>query len=299
MNYIETRDKIKIYLKDWGAGRPVILIHGWPLSADSWDDLAIPIVDAGYRVIAYDRRGFGRSGQPFDGYDYDTFADDLADVMEATKAQDATIIGFSMGGGEVARYMSKYNGKNVSQAVLISSVVPFMLKTDDNPAGVPQETFDKMTKGMKEDRAHFFVDFFKDFYGVGTFSNPVSNELLEWSRSVSMSASLKATLASAKAFATTDFRPDLPSINVPTLIIHGTDDKTVPINTTGRAAAKGIVNSKLLEYEGEPHGLFATQKTRLTNDMIAFLDGYVSNGRELDKTRIEQDDISGNDFSRS
>lgn len=271
MAHITTRDKTRLYVKDWGRGRPVILIHGWPLSADSWDDQAIAIADAGFRSIAYDRRGFGRSEQPWDGYNYDTLADDLAAVIEETGATDATIVGFSMGGGEVARYMSRHAGKNVAQAVLLSSVVPYMLKTGDNPEGVPDATFAQMTEAIKQDRAHFFAGFFKDFYGVGLVSQPVSDEVLESSRNVAMQASLKATLDCAKAFATTDFRPDLATFSVPTLIIHGTADKTVPIDATGRAAARGIPQAKLIEYDGAPHGLFATHKERLTSDLLAFL----------------------------
>ncbi len=271
MTYITTRDNTKLYVKDWGGGRPVILMHGWPLSADSWDDQAMAIADAGFRAIAYDRRGFGRSDQPWSGYNYDTLADDLAAVLEEIGATDATIVGFSMGGGEVARYMSRHAGKNVAQAALISSVVPYMLKTTDNPDGVDQATFDQMTEGMKQDRAHFFASFFKDFYGVGLVSHPVSDEVIEWSRSVAMQASLKATLDCAKSFATTDFRPDLAAFSVPTLIIHGTADKTVPIDATGRAAARGIPHAKLIEYDGAPHGVFATHKERLTNDLLAFL----------------------------
>jgi non-heme chloroperoxidase len=268
---IKTRDGTELHVKDWGSGRPVILMHGWPLSADSWDDQAMAIADAGMRAIAYDRRGFGHSDQPWTGYDYDTLADDLADVMKETHAKDASIVGFSMGGGEVARYMSRHGGKGVKQAALISSVVPFMLKTDDNPKGTPKATFDDMTKQMKADRAHFFAGFFKDFYGVGVFEKPVSEEVLGWSCNVSMMAGLKSTLACAGAFATTDFRPDLPAFNVPTLIIHGTEDQTVPIDAAGRAAAAGISGSTLIEYEGAPHGLFATHKDRFTKDLLAFL----------------------------
>jgi pimeloyl-ACP methyl ester carboxylesterase len=271
MNYVTTADKTELYVKDWGAGRPVILMSGWPLSSDSWDDQAMAIANAGHRAIAYDRRGFGRSTQPWSGYDYDTLADDLAAVIEQTGAKDATIVGFSMGGGEVARYMSRHAGKSVVQAVLVSSVVPFMLKTSDNPDGTPKDVFDEMAKGMNEDRAKFFASFFKVFFGVGLMSSPVSDELIEWARSLAMQASLKATLECAKAFATTDFRGDLPAFKVPTLIIHGTDDKTVPIDAAGRAASRGISQSTLVEYEGAPHGLFATEKDRFTKDLLDFL----------------------------
>ncbi len=271
MRYITTSDNTELYIKEWGSGRPVILMHGWPLSADSWDDQSVAIANAGYRAIAYDRRGFGRSGQPWSGYDYDTLADDLASVIEQTASKDAAIVGFSMGGGEVARYMSRHAGKGVAKTALVSSVVPFMLKTPDNPDGTDQATFDGMTKAMKEDRAKFFAGFFKDFFGVSMTSQPTSNEVLEWARAVSMQASLKATLDCAKAFATTDFRPDLAAFDVPTLIIHGTADKTVPIDASGRAAAKGIRGSTLVEYEGAPHGLFATHKERFTKDLLAFL----------------------------
>ena len=271
MQYVTTSDQTKLYVKDWGVGRPVILMSGWPLSSDSWDDQAMALANAGYRAIAYDRRGFGRSSQPWSGYDYDTLADDLAAVIEQTGAKDAVVVGFSMGGGEVARYMSRHGGKSVSQAVLVSSVVPYMLKTTDNPDGTDQAVFEKMGEGMKEDRAKFFAGFFKDFFGINMLSHPVSAELLEWARSVSMQASLKATLECAKSFASTDFRPDLPAFKVPTLIIHGTDDKTVPIDAAGRAAAKGISQATLIEYEGAPHGLFATEKDRLTRDLLQFL----------------------------
>jgi non-heme chloroperoxidase len=272
MMYLKTRDGIDLYFKTWGTGRPVVLIHGWPLSADSWDDQAMALADAGFRAIAYDRRGFGRSEQPWSGYDYNTLADDLADVMAATEATaDVAIVGFSMGGGEVARYLSRYKGKGVSQAALISSVVPYMLKTPDNSDGVDPAVFAQMTAGMKQDRAHFFAGFFKDFYGVGLVSHPVSSELIENSVDVAMQASLKATLACAESFATTDFRPDLAAFTMPSLVIHGTADKTVPIDAAGRAAAKGIPQAKLIEYDGAPHGLFATEKERLTHDLLAFL----------------------------
>jgi non-heme chloroperoxidase len=271
MSYVTTSDDTKLYVKDWGTGRPVIFLHGWPLSADSWDDQAMAVADAGYRAIAYDRRGFGRSTQPWGGYDYDTLTDDLAAVIEQTGAQDAVLVGFSMGGGEVARYMSRHGGKSVIKAALVSSVVPYMLKTVDNSEGVDAAVFAKMTQAMTDDRAGFFVDFFKTFYGVGMLSSPVSDALLENSRNVAMQASLKATLACAKSFATTDFRSDLAAFKVPTLIIHGTEDKTVPIDATGRVAAKYIEQSTLIEYDGSPHGVFATDKAKLTSDLLDFI----------------------------
>ncbi len=271
MTSITTTDKTKLYFKDWGTGRPVILLHGWPLSSDSWDDQAMAIANAGFRAIAYDRRGFGRSSQPWSGYDYDTLADDLAAVIDQTGAHDATLVGFSMGGGDVARYLSRHAGKGVAKAALVSSVVPFMLKTIDNPEGTEPSVFYAMAQGMTEDRAKFFGGFFKDFFGVGVLSQPVSDEMLHWARNVSMQAGLNATLGCAKSFATTDFRPDMAAFKVPTLVIHGTADKTVPINAAGRAAARGITGSVLIEYEDAPHGLFATHKARLTADLLAFL----------------------------
>ena len=273
-NSIETRDGTRLFIKTIGEGRPVVLIHGWPLSADSWDPQMIALAENGYKAIAYDRRGFGRSDQPPSGYDYDTFADDLADVMQATGAtSDVALVGFSMGGGEIARYMSRHGGKGVSQAVLVSSVVPYMLKTDDNPEGVPQSTFDEMTQGMRKDFRHFFTGFFKDFYGDSWVTDKVSDGQKHWAWVTTMMAGQYPVLQSAKAFATTDFRPDLLYFKVPTLVIHGTADKTVPIDATGRAVAEQVPSAELIEYSGEPHAVFATQADRLTKDLLGFLGG--------------------------
>jgi len=273
MSRVRTADDTKLHVKDWGSGRPVIMMHGWPLSADSWDDVSCALADAGFRAIAYDRRGFGRSAQPWQGYDYDTLADDLASVIEATGAKDATLIGFSMGGGEVARYLSRHAGRQVKQAALVASIVPYMLKTADNPNGVPEATFAEMAQAMKDDRAKFFTAFFDDFYAGGRGSPKVSDEVKHTSWQVAMQAGLKPTLACADAFAHTDFRPDLAAFRVPTLIIHGTADKTVPIDTSARPAAAAIKGSTLVEYDGAPHGLFATHKTRLIEDLLRFVRG--------------------------
>lgn len=274
MPYVKTRDGTDIYVKDWdGGGRPVVLIHGWPLSSDSWDPQGIALAQAGFRVIAYDRRGFGRSSQPWQGYDYDTFSDDLADVLEASGATgDVSLVGFSMGGGEIARYMSRHGGKGVVSAALISSVVPYLPKTEDNPNGAPQEELNKIAEAVKEDRAAFFRNtFFKQFFGVGLISHPVSDEVIHWAWNIAMQASLHATLEAANAFSSTDFRGDLAAFNVPTLVLHGTADATVPIDPTGRAAAAGIRNAQLVEYDGAPHGLFATESDRLSKDLLTFL----------------------------
>lgn len=270
MPMIETDDGTAIYLKEWGDGPAVILIHGWPLSADSWDDQAMAIAEHGYRVIAYDRRGFGRSDQPWEGYDYDTLADDLAAVIEACDAENPALVGFSMGGGEVARYLSRHGGAR--QVALVSSVVPFLLQTPDHPEGVPQSVFDGITDGLEKDRADFLKGFLKDFYGVGLLSQPVSDAQLDWSLQIALQAGLKGTLDCVTAFSSTDFRPDLASFTMPTLIIHGTADKTVPIDITARAAAKAIPHATLIEYDGAPHGLLATHKDQITADLIAFLD---------------------------
>ena len=270
MQSIATRAGVELFVKEWGVGRPLVLIHGWPLSADSWDDVAVPLANAGFRTIAYDRRGFGRSSQPWDGYNYDALADDLADVLSTLQLTDVTLVGFSMGGGEIARFLTRHGKSHVHSVALISSIVPYMLKTDSNPHGVAQEIFDQMRQGLTDDRAHFFSKFFKDFYGVNVLSKPVSPEWLAWTQSLAMQAGLKATLDCVNAFGTTDFRPDLKSFTLPTLIVHGTHDKTVPIDSTARAAAKAIHGSRLIEYEGAPHGLFATHRTQLIDDLLRF-----------------------------
>ena len=272
MLYLTTADHTQLYIKDWGQGKPVILVHGWPLSADSWDDQAMAIADAGYRAISYDRRGFGRSSQPWTGYDYDTLSDDLAAVVAHAGSGDTTLIGFSMGGGEVARYMTRHGGKAITKTALISSVVPFRLKTDDNPVGIERAAFDKKVQALKEDRAAFFTGYFKKFFGAGSDPDfPVSHELLSWAHGIAMQASLKATLECLKSFATTDFRGDLAAFKVPTLIIHGTKDQNVPIDATSRPAYRAIESSTLIEYDGAPHGITSTHKDRLTKDLLTFL----------------------------
>ncbi|TBN42761.1 alpha/beta hydrolase [Paracoccus subflavus] len=269
MPMITTRDGTELYVKDWGLGRPVVLIHGWPLNSDSWEYQAVKLAEAGYRVVSYDRRGFGRSGQPWDGYDYDTLADDLADVIKGLDLADATLVGFSMGGGEVARYMSRH-GAGVSQAVFVSSVAPGMLKSPGNPDGITQDVLDGIRDGLRKDRPAFLTDFFKAFYGQGMVSG-VSQPILDWSLGMAMSASPRATLECVTAFGTTDFTGDVSGITVPTLIVHGTGDKTVPIAATAQRLADMLPQATLREYKGAPHGLTATHADQLTQDLLEFL----------------------------
>lgn len=272
MPMIKTRDDLSLFVKDWGEGRPVVLTHGWSLSADFWDYQAVGLARAGYRVITYDRRGFGRSDQPWKGYDYDSFADDLADVMQATGVTaDATLVGYSMGSGEVARYMSRHGGRGLAQAALVGPVVPLLLKAADNPDGFDPGKFDRMTTDLQNDRADFFRGYVKSFYGVGIVSHPVSQATLDWTWQMQMQAGLGPLLAAREAFGRTDFRADLPAFDVPTLIVHGTGDTDAPIDVTARAAAKGISRSRLVEYEGAPHGLVITHKDRLATDLLGFL----------------------------
>lgn len=271
MAFIEAKDGTKLHVKDMGEGRPVILIHGWPLTGDMFEYQALALLEAGFRVITYDRRGFGQSGHPANGYDYDTFADDLASVIDGLGLGSVSLVGFSMGGGEIARYLSRHGASKVSKAVLVASVAGYLLKDESNPNGVDASVFEGMKKDIRKDRFDFLQSFAKTFYGVGFVTSPVSQGVLDWSFVLGIMASPKATIDCVDAFGKTDFRPDFSAFTIPTLVIHGTGDKTVPIDPTGRAAANAIAGAKLIEYEGEPHGLFATVPERLNKDLIEFL----------------------------
>lgn len=271
MPYATAKDGTRLYYKDWGEGRPVVLIHGWPLSSDTFDDVSLALAENGYRAIAPDRRGFGRSDQPWDGYDYDTFADDVAAVLEdAGVGGRIALAGFSMGGGEVARFLSRHRGTEVSHAVLIGSVVPFLLKTDDNPDGAPKDVFDGMIAGIRADKAKFFSDFLNDFFGVG-WAAEVSEPAIRNAWRQAMMAGLRPIVACVRAFSETDFRPDLQSFPDKTLVIHGTEDRTVPIDLTARNAARQIEGAKLIEYEDGAHGVFASHTDQLSADLLEFL----------------------------
>jgi non-heme chloroperoxidase len=271
MPYVKAKDGTEIYYYDWGTGDPVVLIHGWPLTSASWEYQASALAESGFRVIAYDRRGFGRSGWPFGGYDYDTLAADLSTLLETLDLSKAALVGFSMGGGEVARYLGTYGPARVSKAVLIGAVTPFLLKTADNPEGVDKEVFDGMVEGLKKDRAAFLEQFWPGFYGRTALHHTVSEPFLQFIQSMAMTASPKATIDLVRAWSETDFRKDLAKFTVPTLVIHGTADASVPIDISGRRAAALIPQAELLEYPGEPHGLTATAPDKLNADLIAFL----------------------------
>lgn len=269
--YIETQPGVSLYVTDYGEGKPVILIHGWPLSSAMWEYQTEQLVRRGFRVIAYDRRGFGKSSQPWDGYEYDTLSDDLSVLIDELELTDVTLVGFSMGGGELVRYFSRHGGANVSKAVLISSVTPYMLKDESNPDGVPKEVFDDNATQIRDDRMKFLQDFSKTFYGVGFLNNPVSDAFMQNDFAIAAGASAHATLECATAFSTTDFRNEMVMVNVPTLVIHGDSDKTVPIETGGEQSAKLIPDCRYLVYGGAPHGLFYTDKERLNADLLEFL----------------------------
>ncbi|HEX8268437.1 MAG TPA: alpha/beta hydrolase [Flavobacterium sp.] len=269
--YIETDSGVSLYVKDYGEGVPVILIHGWPLSGEMWEYQIEFLVQSGCRVITYDRRGFGKSSQPWEGYNYNNLADDLLEIIEELELEGATLVGFSMGGGEAVRYFSRHGGKGVSKVVLASAVTPFMLQTQNNPDGMPQEDFDKMETQIRKDRMDFLENFGKTFYGVNLLNNPVSHAYLHHDMMVAACASPRATLECLKAFSSTDFRNDLAAVNVPVLIIHGDSDKTVPIKISAEKTAKMLPNARFLTYEGAPHGLFYTEKERFNQDLVDFI----------------------------
>ncbi len=271
MPLIKTSDGVELFYNDWGSGRPVVLIHGWPLNSQMWEYQAPVLAASGLRVVAYDRRGFGKSGQPWSGYDYDTLADDLHALLEALDLRDATLVGFSMGGGEIARYLSRHGAGRVAKTVLLSAVTPMLLKTPSHPDGADQSVFDKMLDGLAADRPSFLATFGKQFFGAGLLNFTVTTEILEWSLWMAMAASPRATTECVRAFSATDFRPDMAAFSMPTLVIHGTSDVTVPIDISGRAAARMIPGAKLIEYEGAPHSTFFNEKDRLNQDLLAFI----------------------------
>jgi non-heme chloroperoxidase len=272
MGTITTKDGTQIYYKDWGTGQPVVFSHGWPLNSDSWEAQMLFVASNGYRAIAHDRRGHGRSSQPWDGNEMDTYADDLAALIEALDLQNAVLIGFSTGGGEVARYIGRHGTARIAKAGLISAVPPLMLKTEANPEGLPIAVFDGLRASSIVDRSKLYQELASGpFFGFNRPSAKVSQGMIDWFWLQGMMAGHKNALDCIKAFSETDFTEDLKKFDVPTLIVHGDDDQIVPINTAGIAAAKLAKNSTLKVYPGAPHGLTDTHKDQLNADLLAFL----------------------------
>ncbi len=272
MSTITTQDGTQLYYKDWGTGQPVVFSHGWPLSADSWEAQMLFLASNGYRCIAHDRRGHGRSSQPWNGNEMDTFADDLATLIETLDLKDAVLIGFSMGGGEVARYIGRHGTKRLAKAALISAVPPLMLKTEANPGGLPIEKFDEIRQGAMADRSQLYQDIASGpFFGANRPGAKVSQGMIDSFWLQGMQAGHKNTFDCIKAFSETDFTEDLKKFDVPTLIIHGDDDQIVPIGAAALSSAKLVRNATLKIYPGAPHGLADTHKDQLNADLLAFL----------------------------
>jgi len=270
MPTISTKDGAQIFYKDWGSGQPVVFSHGWPLNADAWDEQLFFMASNGYRAIAHDRRGHGRSTQTRDGNDMDTYADDLAELVEKLDLTDVIHVGHSTGGGEVARYIGRHGTKRVAKAVLVGAVPPLMLKTADNPEGLPIDAFDQIRAGVKGDRSQFYKDLSAPFYGANRPGSKVSEGVRDAFWLMSMQAGFPAAYDCIKAFSETDFREDLKKFDIPTLVIHGDDDQIVPINVGGLRSSKMIKGATLEVYKGAPHGLMTTHKEQFNADVLEF-----------------------------
>ncbi|MER7052661.1 MULTISPECIES: alpha/beta hydrolase [unclassified Streptomyces] len=268
-----TRDGVDIFYKDWGAGRPVVFIHGWPLNGDAWQDQLKAVADAGYRGIAHDRRGHGRSTPVYDGYDFDTFADDLNDLITGLDLRDVTLVAHSMGGGELARYIGRHGTGRVRSAVLLSAITPLMLGGPDNPEGVPQSVFDGIKAGIIEERSQFWQDTAVDFFSADREGNKVTRGNKDAFWYMAMAQTIQGGVDCVDAFGTTDFHEDLKRFDIPTLVVHGDDDRIVPIDATGRKTARLVPGAELKVYERASHGIAVVpgDKERFNADLLTFL----------------------------
>ncbi|MEU4678483.1 alpha/beta hydrolase [Micromonospora sp. NPDC023737] len=271
MGFITAKDGTEIYYKDWGSGPVVTFSHGWPLSADAWDGQMLFLAQNGFRVVAHDRRGHGRSGQASAGNDMDGYADDLAAVIEALDLTDATLVGHSTGGGEVARYIGRHGTGRVAKAVLISAVPPIMVQGPDNPEGLPISVFDDLRAQLFQDRSQFYQDLAQMFYGANRSGATVSKGILDQFWLWSMQAGMKNAYESIKAFSETDFRDDLAKFDIPTLVMHGEDDQIVPVKDSAHKTAELVANAQEIYYPGAPHGMTATLQDRINKDLLSFL----------------------------
>ncbi|WP_439479365.1 alpha/beta fold hydrolase [Chryseobacterium aquaticum] len=273
MPYITKQNEknYQLYYEDFGHGQPIILIHGWPLSGKSWEAQVPVLLELGYRVISYDRRGFGKSSPTADGYDYDGLTADLHELITELELKNVILFGFSMGGGEVVRYLTNYGSENIDKVALISSIIPIVKQREDNPNGVPQDDLNEIMENLKKNRVTFLETFHKNFYNYGLLSQTVSQAQLDYDWSIASCASPIATIKCAESWANTDFRPELSNVNVKTLIVHGDDDQIVPIDTAGRQAAEGISNNEFVVIEGAPHGLNVTHADQLNSILENFL----------------------------
>lgn len=267
----ENNEPIQIYYKDWGSGQPILFSHGWPLSADAWEDQMLFLISHGYRCIAHDRRGHGRSSQPGQGNNMDTYADDLAALVKALNLKDVIHVGHSTGGGELARYVGRHGTKNMAKAVLIGAVPPIMLKSQTNPDGVPMEVFDQIRQGVLTDRSQYFKDLSGPFYGANRPQANVSQGLRDFFWLQGMQAGFNAAFECIKAFSETDFHEDLKKFDIPTLILHGDDDQIVPIDNSAKKSEKLIKNAQLKIYKGAPHGMCSTLKNQINADLLEFI----------------------------
>jgi non-heme chloroperoxidase len=273
MSTITTKDRTEIYFKEWGSGQPIVFSHGWPLTADAWEDQMIFLAARGYRCIAHDRRGHGRSSQPWSGNDMNTYADDLATLVEKLELRDVIHVGHSTGGGEVTRYLGRHGTKRAAKAVLISAVPPLMLQTAANPAGTPLAVFDEIRAALLADRSQYFKDLSAPFYGANRPDSKVSQGLRDSFWLQGQQCGLNAAFECVKAFSETDFTEDLKKIDIPTLILHGDDDQIVPIGASALLSSKLVKNAQLKVYKGAPHGMTATLKDQINADLLAFIKG--------------------------